>query len=59
VVFSGGKGNPSDNGYPISIETEPGRIVTVYYATDEDNVTYIGATHWQVPPRRGSGGETR
>ncbi len=39
----------SDLGYPISVETEPGKIVTIYYMTNEDGTTHIALTHWHVP----------
>lgn len=41
--------NGSDLGYPMSIETSPGRVCTVYYMTTDDGVTHIAATLWDVP----------
>ncbi len=46
-------GNPEryggDLGYPISIETDPGHIVTIYYMTNDDGITHVAVTHWDVP----------
>jgi sialidase-1 len=46
-----------DLGYPVSIETSPGKILTVYYqkpAWDPANkhryTTAIFTTHWELPP---------
>lgn len=39
----------SDLGYPISIETSPGKVFTIYYFTTDDGVTHIAGTHWPVP----------
>lgn len=44
-----------DCGYPSSVETAPGRIVTVYYGVDGDvnrlEGAYARAVLWTVPPR--------
>ncbi len=51
VIRCDGMGNGGDLGYPISIETEPGRIATIYYMTNEDGVTHVAVTHWELPPK--------
>ena len=39
-------------GYPISIETAPGQIFTIYYIQLEaDDDTHVAGTHWRVPPK--------
>jgi hypothetical protein len=49
VLRYDGMHSGSDLGYPISIETDPGHIVTIYYITNDDGVTHIAVTHWDVP----------
>jgi hypothetical protein len=54
ILRADGYGNGGDNGYPISLEhdTEDGRIFTIYYLNDKENVTHVAGTHWQVPPAK-------
>ena len=49
ILRCDGMHHGSDLGYPISIETDPGHIVTIYYMTNDDGVTHIAVTHWDVP----------
>ena len=46
VLRGDGVGNPGDLGYPVSIEVEPGVILTVYYITCADGITHVAATRW-------------
>jgi hypothetical protein len=39
----------SDLGYPLSVETEPGHIFTIYYFTLDDGITHVAGTHWPLP----------
>tara|TARA_R110001592_G_scaffold51005_1_gene157372 strand:- start:7 stop:978 length:972 start_codon:yes stop_codon:yes gene_type:complete len=48
ILRNDGMHHGSDLGYPISIETEPGHIVTIYYMTNDDGVTHVAVTHWDV-----------
>lgn len=50
IIRCDGMGNGADLGYPISVESEPGRIFTIYYMTTDDNVTHVAGTHWPLPP---------
>ena len=38
----------ADVGYPHSVQLSDGRILTVYYITGEDRVTYIASSHWNA-----------
>lgn len=49
ILRCDGLGNGSDLGYPISIETGPGKVFTIYYITTDDGITHIAGTHWVVP----------
>jgi hypothetical protein len=49
ILRCDGMHNGSDLGYPISIETDPGHVVTIYYMTNDDGLTHIAVTHWNVP----------
>jgi hypothetical protein len=49
ILRNDGMHHGSDLGYPISIETDPGHIVTIYYMTNDDGVTHIAVTHWDAP----------
>jgi len=49
VIRCDGRGNPGDNGYPISIQKSDGGIFTIYYINDQDNVTHVAGTHWELP----------
>jgi hypothetical protein len=42
-------GASSDLGYPISMQLEDGAILTVYYFTDDRNLTHIASTRWRAP----------
>ena len=39
----------SDQGYSSSVETEPGRILTTCYAQNDQSVTGITGTFWDLP----------
>lgn len=43
----------SDLGYPISVETSPGRVFTIYYFTMDDDITHVAGTHWTAPEAAG------
>jgi len=49
VLRADGWGNGGDLGYPISVETTPGEIFTIYYITNEDGITHVAGTIWQGP----------
>ncbi len=49
VIRSDGNDPGSDNGYPISVETEPGEVFTIYYINTDDGVTHVAGTIWNVP----------
>ena len=38
----------SNLGYPVTLERRDGSLLTLYYGEDDDGVTAILATHWQV-----------
>ena len=38
----------SNLGYPVTLERRDGSLLTLYYGEDDDGVTGILATHWQV-----------
>ncbi len=41
--------NPGEDvGYPVSIQLKDESILTVYYITNEDQITYIGSTKWRI-----------
>jgi len=44
----------SDLGYPLSVEKSPGEIFTIYYFTQDDDITHIAGTHWTLPPAKPS-----
>lgn len=44
----------SDLGYPLSVEKSPGEILTIYYFTQDDDITHIAGTHWTLPPAKPS-----
>jgi len=49
VLRADGWGNGGDLGYPISVETAPGEVFTIYYITNEDGITHVAGTIWQPP----------
>jgi len=49
VIRCDGDGAGGDLGYPLSIETAPGDIFTIYYITTADGITHVAGTHWQAP----------
>ena len=49
VLRCDGFGNGGDLGYPISVETAPGEIFTIYYITNKDGITHVAGTMWNVP----------
>lgn len=38
-----------DCGYPFSLELAPGRILTVYYLSDDKGVRHVASSHWELP----------
>lgn len=38
----------NDIGYPVSIQLKDDSILTVYYITNEDQITHIASTKWRV-----------
>jgi len=49
VLRADGFGHGGNLGYPISAETAPGQIFTIYYITNQDGITHVAGTIWEVP----------
>ena len=49
VIVLRNDGAGRDLGYPCSMQLEDGAILTVYYFTDDENVTHIACTRWRAP----------
>ena len=49
VIRCDGQGNGSDNGYPISVQRADGRILSIYYINDAENITHVAGTIWDLP----------
>jgi hypothetical protein len=49
VVVLRNDGAGYDLGYPSSMQLDDSTILTVYYFTDDEQVTHIAGTRWQVP----------
>lgn len=49
VVVLRNDGAGYDLGYPRSMQLEDGTILTVYYFTDDEQITHIACTRWRVP----------
>jgi len=51
VVVLRNDGAGYDLGYPRSMQLDDGTILTVYYFTDDEQVTHVACTRWRVPDR--------
>lgn len=49
VLRADGKRSGSDLGYPLTVETKDGGLLTIYYFTGSDGITHVAATRWKVP----------
>ncbi len=49
VVVLRNDGAGYDLGYPRSMQLDDGTILTVYYFTDDEQVTHVACTRWRVP----------
>ena len=49
VIVLRNDGAGYDLGYPRSMQFEDGTILTVYYFTDDEQVTHIACTRWRAP----------
>ena len=49
VIVLRNDGAGYDLGYPRSMQLEDGTILTVYYFTDDEEVTHIACTRWSAP----------
>ena len=50
---------PNDDGYPASVETDDGSILTVYCQQDpSDEMPSLMTTRWTAPPKANSSLET-
>ncbi len=49
VIVLRNDGAGYDLGYPRSMQLKDGTILTVYYFTDDQHVTYIACTRWHAP----------
>lgn len=49
VVVLRNDGAGYDLGYPSSMQLDDGTILTVYYFTDDEQVTHVACTRWRVP----------
>ena len=49
VLRNDAKGSGGDTGYPISIQTGPGEVFTIYYITLDDGITHVAGTIWNPP----------
>ena len=51
VVVLRNDGAGYDLGYPRSMQLDDGTILTVYYFTDDEQVTHVACTRWRVSDR--------
>jgi len=49
VLRADGFGSGSDLGYPITTRLADGKLLTIYYFNDRENVTHIACTRWEPP----------
>ncbi len=53
ILRADGGGSGSDLGYPQTVESADGRLVTLYYLrTAADKLPHVAATRWKVPAQR-------
>jgi len=51
VLRADAQGHGGDNGYPISVQMQDGHVFTIYYINDNENVTHVAGTNWELPSR--------